>query len=129
MPEPGTITVAGTVRDARTGETLPGAHAYIPQTAEHPDPPQGTTTDGEGRYTLAQLHPGSTIMVTYVGYEPEQYVVPDTSGSVVHSLHPGVNLPEFEVVYRPTVAVRRIFIGASLVFLGFLLASERTGRL
>ena len=54
----------GVVLDARTGEALPGANAYLEGTG------RGTTTDSEGRFELAGIAAGSqTLIVTFIGYE------------------------------------------------------------
>ncbi|MCE6989370.1 DUF5686 and carboxypeptidase-like regulatory domain-containing protein [Dyadobacter sp. CY323] len=55
-------TVKGTIKDARTGETLPYVSIIIPGTT------MGTLSDVDGRYamTLRENHP--TIKFTYVGY-------------------------------------------------------------
>lgn len=58
-------TLSGFVRDATSGETLPGAHVVIEGTAT------GAATNNYGHYAL-QL-PGTMVSVhfSYVGYQPE----------------------------------------------------------
>lgn len=54
--------VTGTVKDATTGETLPGATIL----AENG---QGTATDEEGRYSLTLSDGRHTLTVRYLGYQ------------------------------------------------------------
>lgn len=55
----------GTVRDASTGELLPGANIYLPETGI------GTVTNMEGEYRLFNVPEGEhTIELSYIGYLP-----------------------------------------------------------
>ena len=54
----------GTVRDAETGDALPGANAYLEGTG------RGTTTDSDGHFEFANVAAGSqTLIVSFIGYE------------------------------------------------------------
>jgi len=56
--------VSGEIRDADTGETLPGATAFLQETL------LGTTTDIDGRFMIRRVNPGShTLEIRYMGYE------------------------------------------------------------
>lgn len=60
--------VAGTVTDAETGETLPGATVVVDGTTI------GTTADAEGRYSIIGITPGVySIRASFVGYTPVVY--------------------------------------------------------
>ncbi len=63
-----TGTVAGKVFDVTDGTTLPGATVVIKGTTE------GTATDMEGHY-LIKVGPNTTLVFSYVGYEPQEIVV------------------------------------------------------
>ena len=55
--------IAGTVRDAETGEVLPGVNVVIDGTT------QGAVTDLEGFYTILNIRPGTyALRVSFVGY-------------------------------------------------------------
>ncbi len=59
-----TGTISGTITDAATGETLPGASVLVTETAS------GASTDLNGEYTISNLAYGTyTLRVTYVGYQ------------------------------------------------------------
>ena len=64
---PSTLSAAGlkgTVRDARTGDALPGANVYLEGTG------RGTTTDSNGHFEFANIAAGSqTLIVSFIGYE------------------------------------------------------------
>lgn len=58
-----TGTLTGTITDAETGETLPGANVVIE------DLSRGASTDGNGEYTIENVPVGSyTVRITFVGY-------------------------------------------------------------
>jgi len=60
-------TLAGTVYDALTGESLPGATITIEGTT------QGTTTDADGRYTLRRVPSGEHVFVfRYMGFATQR---------------------------------------------------------
>ncbi|MEL7168329.1 MAG: TonB-dependent receptor [Bacteroidota bacterium] len=57
--------IAGTVTDAESGFTLPGANVVIEGTT------QGAATDNDGTYRIARLTPGSyTLVASYLGHTP-----------------------------------------------------------
>ena len=61
-------TIAGTVRDAGTRETLPGVNVLILGTT------QGAATDLDGRFSIGGLRAGEyTVQVSFVGFETRQY--------------------------------------------------------
>lgn len=55
--------IAGTITDAKTGETLPGAIAQIDGTTK------GASADFDGKFVIAGLSPGKyTIAISYISY-------------------------------------------------------------
>ncbi len=64
-----TGTLAGTLLDAETGETLIGATVAVPATADRPA--LGTTTDLEGAYRLALPAGTHTVTFSYVGFDAQ----------------------------------------------------------
>jgi TonB-linked SusC/RagA family outer membrane protein len=58
-----TGTITGVVRQATDRTPLPGVNVVVKGTAT------GTATDGEGRYTLAGVPAGATLVFSFVGYE------------------------------------------------------------
>ena len=58
-----TGTITGTIVDASTGETLIGANVLVEGTMT------GSTTDIDGKYTIAGLAPGPyNLVISYIGY-------------------------------------------------------------
>lgn len=113
------VTTRGTVVDAATGESLPGAHVYALRDGN----PVGTTTTVAGEYSF-EFVPGETVHVSFVGYEPEQFTADGSTW--VHRLQPGVPLDEFEVVAdRP----KHYLGGLLLAALAFVLGSRSQGSL
>ena len=61
-----TGTIKGYVRDASTGEPLPGANVLVKGTQ------LGAATNLQGHYLITKVPPGKyELVVNYIGYEPE----------------------------------------------------------
>ena len=73
------IRVSGTVKDAKTGEPLPGVNVIEKGTTN------GIATDMDGKYALS-VPKGSTLVFTFIGYQPQE--VPATSATLNVSLEP-----------------------------------------
>lgn len=70
-------TIEGHVKDAQTGEALPGATVLLLGTS------MGSATDLSGRFIIRDVPPGSyTIRTTYVGYQSNE--TPLQVGSSAH---------------------------------------------
>ncbi len=57
------IEVSGIVKDAKTGEPLPGVSVFVKGTII------GTSTDIDGKYNIVFTDPASTIAYSYIGYK------------------------------------------------------------
>jgi TonB-linked SusC/RagA family outer membrane protein len=76
-------TVAGTVTDAETGDSLPGVNVTVPLMQV------GTTTDAEGRYSLDVPEGADSLAFSFVGYQ--QTIVAIQGRSTINvSLRPDV---------------------------------------
>ena len=65
-----TGTVFGEIRDAETGEVLPGATIMVK------DSPIGAAADVDGRYTLRRVPAGDLVLVaSYLGYATQEIAV------------------------------------------------------
>lgn len=70
-------TVSGTIQDAKSGETLPGASVRIQDTED------GTVTDINGYFSLSTRAPFPiTLIITYVGYDELQIPVSAPSATL-----------------------------------------------
>lgn len=66
-----TTIITGIVRDKTDKSALPGVNVYIKGRTE------GTVTDANGRFELrANVQEGDVLVVTFIGYEIEEYKVP-----------------------------------------------------
>ena len=65
LPPPAGVTCTGVVLD-NTGETIIGASVRVVGTK------LGTVTDIDGKFTLANVEKGSTLVISYIGYTPQQ---------------------------------------------------------
>lgn len=61
--------ISGTVTDAQTGETLPGASVSVPGTTT------GTATAGDGTYSLTVPETADSLRYSFVGYNPQTVAV------------------------------------------------------
>ncbi|WP_298884293.1 TonB-dependent receptor [uncultured Polaribacter sp.] len=64
-----TINVRGVVKDAKTGDPLPGVSIIIKGTVV------GTETDFDGLYNLSKVNKGATLVFNYLGYAAKEVVV------------------------------------------------------
>ena len=63
-------TIGGIVRDAQTGEPLPGANIAIVKTS------LGASSDYKGSYMIREVPPGHhTLRATYVGYKQKEVLI------------------------------------------------------
>ncbi|MEE9170219.1 MAG: carboxypeptidase-like regulatory domain-containing protein, partial [bacterium] len=65
--------IRGTVKDAKTGETLPAANIQIEGTY------RGTITNDDGKFALKIRELPATLLVSYIGYASTR--IPITSAS------------------------------------------------
>ena len=74
-------TITGTVNDAKTGETLPGANIKVARKAV------GTSTDFDGNFVLQVTDtPPFTIEISMIGYQPAQVEITKDNQEVVVGL-------------------------------------------
>lgn len=79
----GRIQLSGKIKDKNTGEPLPGVTVAIKGTTD------GTQTDAEGRFVLKAPNTFPlTLIVTYVGYEKQEYVVENEKSNVNFEIKP-----------------------------------------
>ena len=64
-----TINVKGVVKDAKTGDPLPGVSILIKGTTV------GTETDFDGLFSLAKVEKGATFVFNYLGYAVKEVLV------------------------------------------------------
>lgn len=65
-----TVTISGTIVEADTNETLPGATIQVLD-AKRKGTITGTASDSDGKFTLQNVPSDASIKISYVGYEPE----------------------------------------------------------
>jgi outer membrane receptor protein involved in Fe transport len=98
--------IVGFVRDAQTGEELPGANVYIEGTS------LGAATDEEGYYVILRVPPGKHIVVaTYLGYKKvlmqEVEVLTDLTTQITFDLQTEIIAGEEIVVLAEKPLVRK----------------------
>jgi outer membrane receptor for ferrienterochelin and colicin len=72
------VTIQGAVRDAQSGDGLPGANILLVGTSI------GGATDINGRYLIRNVPPGTyTLRATYVGYRAESVPVQAEEGATI----------------------------------------------
>lgn len=70
------ITVTGTVTDAETGEALIGVNIVIDGTSS------GVISDIDGNYTIEVPASGTTLKISFIGYEPQ--MIPVSGSRTIH---------------------------------------------
>ena len=77
------VTLSGTVRDAETGESLPGAHVYLTALKA------GAVTNGAGYFAVSGLPPGPyRVRISYLGFETVDTTLVAGRGAVDVPLQP-----------------------------------------
>jgi len=98
-------SIIGVITDNDTYESLPGANVIIKGTSK------GSTTDFDGKFTLAGLTPGSyALEISFIGYEPKELIAtvkPNLSTNLgnIRLIVSSIGLQEVEVI--ASVAVDR----------------------
>jgi TonB-linked SusC/RagA family outer membrane protein len=64
-----TLNVKGVVKDATTGDALPGVSIIIKGTST------GTQTDFDGLYSLSKVEKGTVLVFNYLGYKKKEVIV------------------------------------------------------
>lgn len=86
------ITVTGTVKDAKTGETLPGVNVVVKGTTT------GGATDVDGNFTIKVPYSEATLVFTYIGYQPQQIELKGKTSLIVNLMEDAQALEEVVVV-------------------------------
>ncbi|WP_321348063.1 TonB-dependent receptor [uncultured Draconibacterium sp.] len=84
-------TVTGNVSDAGSGEPLPGVTIVVKGTT------QGTITDFDGNYSI-DVEQGQTIVLSYIGYNPQEIVISASNQVNVQLEQSMENLDEVVVI-------------------------------
>ena len=100
MSQVGVGTLQGSVKDKKSGETLPFVSVVVENRGTRV---AGGQTDFDGNYTIKPIDPGTyDVIVSYVGYQPmKQTGVVINSNKIIFlniELTTGVELQEFEIV-------------------------------
>ena len=84
-------TIRGIVVDSLTQEPLPSATVYVNGTT------LGTTTDNDGLFELKDVSFPTTVVFSFVGYQPQAIDLTVNPGRLTIELQPNIELPEVVV--------------------------------
>ena len=62
--------ISGTIRDAQTGEVMPGVNVFVTS-----DPSTGTSSDGDGNYSLNVADEADSLSFSFVGYQKKDIAI------------------------------------------------------
>ncbi|RZS98287.1 SusC/RagA family TonB-linked outer membrane protein [Cecembia calidifontis] len=85
------INIEGVIRDAKTGEPLPGVNILIKGTTK------GTVTDIEGRFKI-DAERNETLLVSFIGYESQEIRVGNESFLVITLNEDNKSLDEVVII-------------------------------
>src|SRR5699024_11555487 len=63
-------SISGTVRDAQSGETMPGVNVFVTS-----NPSTGTSTDENGAYSLTVPDDADSLSFSFVGFQSQQVAI------------------------------------------------------
>lgn len=84
--------ISGTVVDAATQDPLPGASVVVKGTT------QGTQTDFDGNFTLADVPPEAVLEISYLGYKTREVKVAGNSALAIQLAEDANKLDEVVIV-------------------------------
>jgi len=87
----GQVTLSGIVVDSITNEPMPSATVYINGTTH------GTVTDYKGHFELKDVTLPSTLVASFVGYEPKALELTGNPGDLTVKMSARNELPEIDV--------------------------------
>src|SRR5688572_25012975 len=89
-PKSAEISVRGIVVDNADGSAMVGASIIVKGTN------RGTITDADGKFDIQHVNGGDTLVFTYMGFLPVEYVIPsDAAGQLNITIRMDVNLEIF----------------------------------
>ncbi|PTB95721.1 hypothetical protein C9994_10525 [Marivirga lumbricoides] len=91
------MDISGIVKDANTGEALPGAHVLVPSSFS-----KSNITNEKGYFFLKNLREGDTLIVTFIGYQERIFLASESRDSITILLQPG-NVKLKEVMVKSAV--------------------------
>lgn len=71
-----TVNIKGVVKDAATGDPLPGVSVILKGTSK------GTNTDFDGNYSLTNIDKGAILVFRYLGYAEKEVTVTSSNLNV-----------------------------------------------
>ncbi len=86
------ITAGGLVMDEK-GEALIGVSIFIKE-----NPTNGTATDMDGRYKLFNIKKGETLVVSYIGFESQEFVMEKSNERMRIALKEDINLVDEVII-------------------------------
>ena len=111
--------VSGTVYDS-SDEIVAFANVFVKGATGN-----GTTTDLDGHFSLT-ANVGSTLFISFIGYEDVEYVVNGPADNVVIKFAEGVNTLDELVVVGYGVQKKKLVTGSSLQIKGDEIAARNT---
>jgi len=99
--------ISGTVTDAQSGNVMPGVNVFVPS-----NPTVGTSTDGEGTYSLTVPDAADSLAFSYVGYQKKTVAINGRSQIDV-SMSPGVQAFDDVVVTALGISRQERSVGYS----------------
>jgi hypothetical protein len=120
--------ITGTVYDATTGETLPGAN-LVWLNVDGQFSGSGTASDVNGYFSMPSAPPGcGTIQASYIGYKNEIITPESANESISFQLsEQATNLQEVEIIAKRPVPYTNymIYAGIGVLALGILVYTLR----
>ncbi|RCW94015.1 SusC/RagA family TonB-linked outer membrane protein [Winogradskyella arenosi] len=96
------VDVSGTVIEQGSGQPLPGVNIILKNTSK------GTTTDFDGNFTLTDLPINSILVISYIGFVPQEITIKDSTPLAITLVEDTESLSEVVVIGYGTQKVTNV---------------------
>lgn len=103
------FSVSGNVKDAATGEPIPGVNVIVKNTTN------GTTTDFDGNFVINNVSQGNILVFSYLGFKTQEIVIQNSDAISVQLVEDAQALDEVIIIGYGTQTKKEVTGAVSVV--------------